>query len=547
MSSSESSFYPSYAAPAQSGEILLSPSLGQAVDALEQTAIPEHYQYGGPSFGTATFEQFRQAARAQAVGLAVQYTTSYSDLPYSAVIDDAHSIVMGGHQPDLFHCGVWFKNWILSELARRGKAIAIHFIVDNDLCRQPGIQIPTWSEEHVKSRLVTFDESISPMPWENRKLVDHSLWHSFSDRTLKAVIPLKSTPLIAQLWKHAVGLDLQGASLGELLSQARHLLEQELGLRTLEVPLSHLCRTDKFAQFSLSLFQQGQLLHQLYNRELDNFREAHRIRNHAQPLPNLVSDGEWWEMPWWCYHRESSQRRPLWIKHDGKRIQLSDRNGWQVEIQTRDIESGSAVQQWLDIEAREFCIRPRALITTLYVRTILCDQFVHGIGGARYDQITDRLVAGLWGIRPPAFVVASATLRLEFAELPQRFKQPMGPTLESARIRLNSIKANPERLLESLDVQLDNDQRRELTVAAQRKLELLNKMPVKGEKWEWHVAMKKAKHTLDGLAKPHLQQLESNLQRLEVMQAEQQLLESREYSFCLFNREQIEACFGNPR
>ena len=40
----------------------------------------------------------------------------------------------------------------------------------------------------------------------------------------------------------------------------------------------------------------------------------------------------------------------------------------------------------------------------------MADQFVHGIGGGRYDQVTDRLIARHFGIEPPRFAVTTATL-----------------------------------------------------------------------------------------------------------------------------------------
>jgi hypothetical protein len=47
---------------------------------------------------------------------------------------------------------------------------------------------------------------------------------------------------------------------------------------------------------------------------------------------------------------------------------------------------------------------------TLFVRLLLADQFVHGIGGGRYDQVADQIIATHFGIEPPAFSVTTATL-----------------------------------------------------------------------------------------------------------------------------------------
>jgi hypothetical protein len=55
-------------------------------------------------------------------------------------------------------------------------------------------------------------------------------------------------------------------------------------------------------------------------------------------------------------------------------------------------------------------LSPRALTLTMFFRLALVDQFIHGIGGGRYDQVTDRLIARHFNIEPPRFCVTTATL-----------------------------------------------------------------------------------------------------------------------------------------
>jgi hypothetical protein len=64
---------------------------------------------------------------------------------------------------------------------------------------------------------------------------------------------------------------------------------------------------------------------------------------------------------------------------------------------------------------------PRALLLTLLVRLGMCDLFVHGTGGARYDRAMERWVEDWLGLRPAPIAVATATLRL-----------PLGPSGEPA-------------------------------------------------------------------------------------------------------------------
>jgi hypothetical protein len=68
--------------------------------------------------------------------------------------------------------------------------------------------------------------------------------------------------------------------------------------------------------------------------------------------------------------------------------------------------------------------------------------FVHGIGGAKYDRITDRIIERYYGMAPPAFACVSATLRLP---LPSRPIEPCA--LLEARRKLRDIRYNPDRFV----------------------------------------------------------------------------------------------------
>src|SRR5690606_18948393 len=46
----------------------------------------------------------------------------------------------------------------------------------------------------------------------------------------------------------------------------------------------------------------------------------------------------------------------------------------------------------------------------------LGDIFVHGIGGAKYDEMTDQIIRRFFGVEPPSFLTMSATLHLPIAK-----------------------------------------------------------------------------------------------------------------------------------
>src|SRR5439155_19575136 len=60
----------------------------------------------------------------------------------------------------------------------------------------------------------------------------------------------------------------------------------------------------------------------------------------------------------------------------------------------------------------------RALTTTLFARLLLADLFIHGIGGGKYDELTDTLLARYYGLEPPGFLVLTGTLYLPLPTFP---------------------------------------------------------------------------------------------------------------------------------
>ena len=65
-------------------------------------------------------------------------------------------------------------------------------------------------------------------------------------------------------------------------------------------------------------------------------------------------------------------------------------------------------------------MRSRALTNTLYARLFVADLFIHGIGGGKYDELTDAIIHRYYGFEPPRFMVLSATLLLPLPRSPAR-------------------------------------------------------------------------------------------------------------------------------
>ena len=51
-------------------------------------------------------------------------------------------LVVTGHQPELFHPGVWVKNFATAAIARAHGGLGLNLIVDNDLPKSASIRVP---------------------------------------------------------------------------------------------------------------------------------------------------------------------------------------------------------------------------------------------------------------------------------------------------------------------------------------------------------------------------------------------------------------------
>mgnify|MGYP003676833614 CR=1 FL=1 len=197
----------------------------------------------------------------------------------------------------------------------------------------------------------------------------------------------------------------------------------------------------------------------------------------------------------------------------------------------------------------------------MYLRLMVSDLFLHGIGGGKYDQLTDAIVREFFGIEPTPMAVATATLHLP---LSNRFPPETGHELadiDSRRIaerdRLWQLKYHAEQQVPALaettsenacQSQSCQPAAAEKTASAaertthdpefkeltKRKRELLANIPPRGEKWRWHREITQVNRRLSELTSGLAEQSRERLECLATQERQQRILQSRETSFCLF-------------
>jgi hypothetical protein len=90
-------------------------------------------------------------------------------------------------------------------------------------------------------------------------------------------------------------------------------------------------------------------------------------------------------------------------------------------------------------------LRPKAVILTLFARLFLADLFVHGIGGAFYEYITDFLLENYYRIKGLGFGIAAATVLLPFCDFTDKPQE----TITRLKQQLRQLNFNPENFIEN--------------------------------------------------------------------------------------------------
>ncbi|MEN0110426.1 MAG: hypothetical protein AAF805_06845, partial [Planctomycetota bacterium] len=214
--------YAQYRAPREDDAALVSPDWATQLRQLaDRTPRPAIELAGQP------LPELSELARREVVRIAAE-TGGHGNASAGRQVANG-PLVVSGHQPELFHPGVWFKNFALDALAKAAGGMGVHLRIDSDLCRTPSVTAPTGPPDSPRSATVPYDRAAAPRPHEERRVLDEAAWASFPDRLAEAAGVLCPTPLVGAIWADAESARAEGATLGEALSVARHRLERRHG------------------------------------------------------------------------------------------------------------------------------------------------------------------------------------------------------------------------------------------------------------------------------------------------------------------------------
>lgn len=518
-----------YRAPQEDGAALIDPPPSTLAVVLGQNVSLANCRYDcqGTSLADLT-----SAARGTLLERAMGHTCEYRNIDFVPPLTHHTHFILAGHQPELFHPGVWLKNFLLSRLAEVTRAVAVNLIVDTDAARESAIRVPIGSTIEP----VAYDATAETMPYEERRILDPEIFATFAERVVATGVHRRGDLLIQPVWEAArlaASRLKDRARLGRVLAEARHSLEGQFGLNTLEVPLSGICKTPQFRWFAGHLFARLPHFWRIYNEALANYRTANHIRSRTHPVPNLAEDDEWLEAPFLLWTADNPRRRHPFVRSVSDGIEITDREGLSCTLNVSPDTPGEiAVNRLQVLEARGIKLRPRALITTMYARLMLSDLFIHGIGGAKYDEVTDVVIRRFFGIDPPKYITATATFRL-----PIDRPHITADDLRTSAQLLRDLRYRPETLLSHPLVQGDVAIHQQLEMLAAEKREYLAQHNPRRNAPKMFAQLDRINRAMHAILRPVEDELKAAHASLIDDARKSALLGSREFSFALFSEE----------
>ena len=431
-------------------------------------------------------------------------------------------LVATGHQPELYHPGVWVKDFLLQRLGDSLGAASLDLVVDSDGFESVGIHSPCLRPDVRVCRAylaVGVQDGCyrcAPVPSE------HDL-REFrqAGREQLATLP---TPSIARHFERFCdemdGAAPEAANLAELVTFARRRYEAPTGTDYLELPVSSLAGSRAFATFVAQIAFDARAFADAYNAALAAYRERTGARSAAQPFPDLESAGDAIELPLWSL---GTGRRAVWVRTGPSRALMS---GDEVLCELGD-DPASAVARLLESGV---ALAPKALALTLFTRLLVADLFIHGVGGGRYDQVTDDVARRYFGVDLPAFTVASLTVYL-----------PLGAhvvsdgEIEEVEMALNRLTHNPDQALP--DVEFDSVEEAECAeTLAGEKRDLVAAIAAPGaDKKSLGLQIRAVNADLSEILAPIRADLTARRDHLLQLRDAREVLIDRTYPFCFWD------------
>lgn len=346
--------------------------------------------------------------------------------------DDA-LVFMTGHQPAFIHPGVWAKHIVAVRLAAAVDGVALNLVVDSDAPQSTLLPVPSVTGSGVTLRSVRFARLPTGYAYEQIGRQTSYEVGEFQDALREIMGERYDASQMPTFFKGFTG----AADARDWVDQAvggRRAVEADFGVKIDERRFSSVwC-----SPLLIDMLTGADRFAASYNNALKWYRREYRVRGVQRPIPDLHLSDERCEAAAWAYRGDGPRRR-LFVSRADDTLQLfADQTRIGV-LPLRRLSSCEDLESVFS-DLSGWRLRPRALTLTIWARLLLADLFIHGIGGAKYDRITDAIIADYYGITAPGMACVSATLHMD---LPHN--ATTSDTVRRLRHTLRDLQYNPQR------------------------------------------------------------------------------------------------------
>jgi len=491
--------------PEADGRTLIAPPAGQWPARVRESL--ERRGQGGITLAGHPLDEVRDATRRRVWGFS-----------------DDRPLIVSGHQPALIHPGVWAKYVTQRALMDRHGWSGGELVVDNDAPDGMALKIPCVdAARRVHICQISLGGGRHHVAYEDRPRLTAA-----AIRSIRAEVTdcLRSWDTHSLIETYLTGLADTRAP-GDRVEQhlaGRRAIDCALAV---DVPQARVSAVFG-GPFVADLLVDAERFAAAYNDALAAYRRDHRVRGSHRPLPDLARDGDRVETALWIY-RPGGPRRRLWVARHADRVDLLADE--KTPVGTVGVDALRADTDAALAEVSPWVVRPRALTLTLWARLLVCELFVHGIGGAKYDRITDRIFVTYYGCEPPPYACVSATLQLPLPHHADCDRQ-----LKQAERRLRDLHFNPGRYLSDPPPELLAERERLIAEAARLRAEQASRVARR----RTFLAIRSVNERL-AQAEPQLEtRMRRHVEQLHACRESNRLASDREYFYALQPRDRLE-------
>jgi hypothetical protein len=444
------------------------------------------------------------------------------------------NIIVTGHQPTWHHCGILAKNLATAQCAKNVSGCAVHLVLDHDVCDSAMLFPRQTSDGSWHFESLELESNQNPIPLEFRPPPQATKIQALIDK----VTGTNQNHFCTQLWSKNAKYRLLRAhhlrNIADFITGSQAMLNSALGLNITYLPVSLLAQSNAFLHFVDSIITDAAHFANSYNKAI-----SHQTKHQGQNLPKTAP-------PLTMNTAKPMTELPFWLfSPQGRRTSLfaTSNNSGQIAIGTASTQLTNLHAKYLNgktdslrnsLVESGYRLRPKAVSLTLFARLYLADLFVHGIGGACYEHVTDHILQYYYRIERTRFAVATAT-----AHLPLSDRAGIAPqTISQLKQKIRNVKYSPEKFIQAA---LHRQEPVKSLIKTKNKLIETTKnrsLPTDTKKLAWG-SISQVNKELSKYTEASHRNLKESLKSAEYKQKSSRVLNYREYFFGLFPEEML--------